>query len=118
MKSLLNEKMHLDIHVYEQNVFEIIDYLKDYILKNECSCLSVDISKLNLIDASKVSILCSTFHFSKYPEGKVLWLVKDNETLRTIKLLKLKNISIEIKQCNKSSNRSNCYIGKTNLAKV
>lgn len=120
MRNLLEKKIHLSVNFYERNVFEIIEYLKDYILNNDCCYLSIDISKLNLIDASKVSILCSTFHFSKYPEGEVIWHVRDKETQKTIKLLKLKNIRTEIKQntINMTSECDNYYKTEQTLVKI
>lgn len=111
MKNISDQAMHLDIYSYKENVFETVEYIKDFILNNECSTLSVNISRLNLIDASKISILCSTFHFSKYPDGEITWYVNDRETLQTIKLMKLKNTKFEIKQFN---NKPKCTVCKSN----
>lgn len=110
MASNIEKSICLTIDGYRKNVFEAVDYLKNYIINNESNLLSVNISKLNLIDATKISVLCSTFHFSKHPEGEIKWYVQDEETKKTIKLLKLKNVKIEIistKQPNKTTSIKN-----------
>ncbi len=93
----------LKIERYNDNILDVIEDTKEFILKNDCFFLSVDISGLNLIDATKVCILCSTFHYAKYcgldiVGAKIKWIVKDVMTKSQIELLKLDNVEIEIKK--------------------
>ncbi len=96
MKIPPKQDLYLKIDGYERDIFEIVDRVKEYILSVECPFLVVDITNLNLIDASKVGVMCSTFHFSKYPQGNITWKVNDIQTLLSIKQLKLKTVSIEL----------------------
>lgn len=52
----------------------------------------VDITKLNLIKATKLAILCSTYCFIRNFQKKICWLVKDEEIKDAISILRLKNI--------------------------
>ncbi len=60
--------------------------------KNKPDKYLVDISHLNLINAVKIAILCSTYCFIKNFKKKICWIVKDEETLRAISILRLRNI--------------------------
>ncbi len=72
-----------------------IEALQKYITAHNCKKLNIDISSLNFIDATKVCILCSTFHFAKYIDGKIRWLVKDELVKSQIRPMKLNNVEIE-----------------------
>ena len=52
----------------------------------------VDISNMNLINAVKLAIMCSTYCFIKDFKKKICWLVKDEEIRRAISVLRLRNI--------------------------
>ena len=65
--------------------------------RNESGKYFVDISHLNLINAVKIAILCSTYCFIKNFKKKICWIVKDEETLRAISILRLRNIEQIIK---------------------
>ena len=54
---------------------EAVDFINQYIDKNPCSKMHVDISFMNILDACYVSTLCSTRHYIKYPNGKISWKV-------------------------------------------
>lgn len=56
-----------------------LDELNQYIDKNTCPNLTVDISSLNILDASSVAILGSTIHYLKYPNGKINWLINSSK---------------------------------------
>lgn len=58
----------------------------------------IDISSMNLINATKTAIFCSTFCFIKNFSKKLCWLVKDEETKRAISILRLKNVEQQIKE--------------------
>ncbi|MBQ8847372.1 MAG: hypothetical protein IJ003_00330 [Candidatus Gastranaerophilales bacterium] len=58
----------------------------------------VDISEFNLIKATKLAILCSTYCFIKDFKKKICWIVKDEETKRAISILRLKNTQQFVKE--------------------
>ena len=43
----------------------------------------------------KVCVLCSTFHFAKYLDGRLRWFVKDEIVKSQIKPMRLINVDIE-----------------------
>lgn len=93
---------YLKVTNYKNSIFEAVNEAKHYIYTHDCKKLNIDISGLNLIDAMKVCVLSSTYHFAKYPDGKIRWFVKDERIKEQICLLKLDNTEIEIKHVRKS----------------
>ena len=93
---MTEQKNFLTILDYDNSVFEIIDYIKEHIRKKDCEKLEIDISRLSLLDAGKVAILCSVYHFTKYPSGSVCWHVSNNETKKIIQSMVLKNAAINV----------------------
>ena len=87
-ESLYGQEINLKVGNYRQSIFEAIDEAKHFISHNHCPFLNVDISGLNLIDAIKVCVLSTTFHYTKYCNGKIKWLVKDTTIKEQIELLK------------------------------
>ena len=53
--------------------------------------MTFDISMLNIIDATKVATIASTYHFLKFEEGKIDWLVSSKEVAKMLKPLNLGN---------------------------
>ena len=86
----------LDFYTYENDVHEIINRIKTTIMQNGCSHLIINIAMLNFLDATRVCILTSTYHFSIYPDGSILWILRDRQTQHTINMLKLQNIKTKI----------------------
>ena|SRR5574344_3119148 len=72
-----------------------IDETKKYINEINSSNLTIDISKLNILDASKYAILCATQHFLKYPKGLLNLIVASEEVLNLIKPFGLNNVNIK-----------------------
>ena len=56
-----------------------------------CKNLTVDISALNIIDASRCAVICSTHHFLKYPQGLIKWVIASKEVLNLVKPFSLNN---------------------------
>ena len=73
------------------NPANAVEYINSHIEKHSCEYLSVDISFMNIIDACYVSTLCSTKHFSKYPNGKIDWKVSSESVKEFNKNLGLGN---------------------------
>lgn len=76
------------------NMIDLVQEIKDYIYKNDCPNLSMDVSHLNIIDASKVTIICSTYHWAKYPNGEISWKINSPEIKEFVKPLNLGNIRL------------------------
>lgn len=85
---------------------DMANAVKSFIKKNKCKELSADISLLNLVDASKTALLCSTYHFAKYPDGKISWEVADEETKQFINSMKLKNMNLAVKDVQEGAKES------------
>lgn len=83
-----------DEYMFPENYSDkIVNDIKKYISKNDCPNLSMDISHLNIIDASKVTVLCSTYHWEKYPDGKISCRTNSSELKDLVYPLNLGNIS-------------------------
>lgn len=76
------------------NTLNLVETVKNYISKNDCPTMSMDISTLNIIDASKIAIICSTYHWAKYPQGEISWKIGSHEIQDIIKPLNLGNIRL------------------------
>ena len=57
----------------------------------------IDISSLNLFQATKVAILTSTYCFINNFNKKLCWEVKDEQTQKAISILRLRNMEQKIK---------------------
>ena len=93
MQQVISNKEFL-INKTTKDAINLVESIKNYIQEHDCPDLSMDISNLNIIDASKVTILCSTYHWSKYPEGKISWLINSEEVKDLVKPLNLGNINL------------------------
>ncbi len=79
---------------FGNNAINLVESIKKYIHENDCPNFSMDISNLNIIDASKVTVLCSTYHWAKYPNGKISWKISSNEVKGIINPLDLGNMRL------------------------
>ena len=75
------------------NPIEAVDYITSYMDTHYCENINIDISFMNIMDACYVSTLCSTKHFTKYPNGKLNWKVSSNKVEELNKALELGNNS-------------------------
>ena len=82
---------------YKKSTEEITKFVKEYIDCNNCKELNIDISALNFVDACKVGLECSLYHFTKYTEGLIKLFVKDKESENILKAMLPKNVSLEVK---------------------
>ena len=76
----------------------VIESFNNRIKKSNCEYMSVDISFLNVMDAMRVSTLCSTNHYVKYPNGRINWYVSSPEVERFSSALNLGNSKYVIKK--------------------
>ena len=75
---------------------DAVTYINEYIGKNACKNLQVDISFMNILDACYVATLCSTTHYIKYPNGKINWKISSKLIKELNKDLELGNVTYEI----------------------
>lgn len=92
-QSILNNN-NFNLKNSAQSAIELVESIKNYIHKNDCPYLSMDISHLNILDASRVTLVCSTYHWEKYPEGKISWKIPSQEVKELVNPLSLGNISL------------------------
>ncbi len=100
---IYSQETYLKVGNYKENVIEAVNEAKDFISRYDCPNLSIDVSGLNMMDALKVCVLSSTYHYAKYcKSGKVKWFVKDSLIKEQIEMLKLDNVEIEVKRAKRS----------------
>jgi hypothetical protein len=87
-------KEDFNIAKFGHNTINMVESIKKYINDHDCPTLSMDISRLNIIDASKVTILCSTYHWAKYPNGQINWKISSDEVKEIVTPLNLGNIKL------------------------
>ena len=68
-----------------------VSKIKSFIEKENCSDITFNISNYNIIDAARIAILCSTYHFVKYKNGTINWIVNSFEVENLVKPLNLNN---------------------------
>lgn len=89
--------MELKLENYSGSIFEAVESFRTFIKNTESKNLSVDITNFNLIDGAKLAILCSTYHFAQYPDGKLIWETDCRETEKNILKLQLKNVEVKVR---------------------
>ena len=93
--ALALNKNQIAIDGFSTSTEDVVNSVREYIEEHDCPDLSMDISRLNLIEASKVTILCSTYHWAKYPQGHLNLLIGSNEVRELVKSLHLGNVSLQ-----------------------
>lgn len=89
---MLQAKIQNDyITPVEKSTDKILEVIKKSIRKSKSSDMKIDISSLNLLDASKVATVASTYHYLKFNEGKIDWLVGSKEVEKMLRPLNLGN---------------------------
>lgn len=76
----------------------MISKIEERIKNSPFGTVEIDISNLNLINASRIALLSSVNIFTKYPNKKICWIIKDEETKKNISILKLKNMQLKVKE--------------------
>jgi len=89
-------KESLDIVLDNKDIYQNIDKIDNYIEICNCKNMTIDITNINIIDACMISVLCSTKHYLKYPDGKIKWIVNSKEIEDYTKSMKLGNGVFEV----------------------
>ncbi len=91
LKILSQKKSTLMLNDSEPN--KIVESVKKYITTSGCKNLTVDISGMNIIDACKISVLCSTEHYLQHPDGQINWVVSSSSVEKMVSSMGLGNSS-------------------------
>jgi len=71
-----------------------MERFKRYINKNNCPEITLDLSGLNIIDALKIVVLSSTYHYRKYPEGKLKCRTNSTDIKNFVSGFEVKNLEL------------------------
>lgn len=82
----------IDIKI--KNSQKIIENFRHCIDKYDCPEVALDLSALNIIDATRVLVLSSTYHLQKHPNGKLKCHVKSSELKNLISTFATKNLEL------------------------
>jgi len=74
-----------------KNTKDTLKNIKHSIKKSKVSNMEFDISNLNIIDATKVATLASTYHYLKFNDGYINWIVNSREVENMLRPLNLGN---------------------------
>lgn len=84
------------INFNSKDLKENLESAKKHFDTNFYNNFELDLTKLNLIDASKITLLLSAELMQKNTKAKLSCLLKDAETLNIIKPRKLKNTFLSV----------------------
>ncbi len=72
----ITKSKFLDINY--DNSQQMLKSIQKYINRFDCPEMTLDLTKLNILDAARVMVLSSTYHYKKYPEGKITCRVQSD----------------------------------------
>lgn len=78
------------------NSQKIIADVKDYIRKYECPLLTLNLEKINGIEATKIAVMSSIYHNKKYPQGKLICKTQSAITKNLLSETSTKNLEFVI----------------------
>lgn len=76
------------------NSEQILDNVRNYINKFDCPEIAIDLSRLNILDAAKVMVLSSAYHYKKYPEGKIKCRVQSDNVKGLVSAFVTDNLEV------------------------
>ncbi len=76
------------------NSEQILDSVRNYINKFDCPEIAIDLSRLNILDAAKVMVLSSAYHYKKYPEGKIKCRVQSDNVKGLVSAFVTDNLEV------------------------
>ncbi len=90
--------------------------IKDALKNRVCPEFELDLRNMNLIDASRITLLISSEIMRKNTKSKISCLVKDKQVLNIITPRKLKNTTVSVnlnEKTTKGRTYKNIYLKKT-----
>lgn len=76
------------------NSQQILDSIKKYINNFDCPEMALDLTGLNILEAAKVMMLSSAYHYKKYPEGKLKCRVESDSVKGLISSFNVGNLEV------------------------
>ena len=73
---------------------KLINRVKRKIAKTDCKLLNLNLCDYSLFDVLEIIALTSTYHFNKYPKGKMCYTVKNSDVKNIIAGMGFKNIEL------------------------
>ncbi len=73
---------------------KFVNRIKRKINDSDCPRLDLNLSEFTLIDTVKVLTMTSTYHFNKYPKGKLKCQVRDPQTKTVLSGFNLRNLEL------------------------
>lgn len=61
------------------NSINSLDKFKKFVKCHDCPELTLNLSSLNIFDATKFVLLSSAYHYQKYPSGKIKYQVESDD---------------------------------------
>ena len=83
----------------KNNSAEILERVEKYIEESDCKEMGLDITSLNIFDASRVILVSSAMHYNKYPDGKLKCKVHTEGIKNLISYFLIKSISFLLLRC-------------------
>lgn len=73
---------------------KFVNRIKRKINESECPRLDLNVSEFSLLEAAKVLTMASTYHFNKYPKGKLKCQVRDLQMKKVLSGFNLRNLEL------------------------
>ena len=89
---MINSVQKFDIKI--NNIASAFDEVKKYIAKNEKTEFSMDLSALNIIDATKILVVSSAYLYGKFPNGKIKYRHEVQEIGHLLDNFSIKNLEL------------------------
>ncbi len=89
---MINTVHKFDIKI--NNISSAFDDIKKYIAKSRKSEFSMDLSSLNIIDATKILAVSSAYFYGKFPNGKIKYRHEVQEIDHLLSNFSIKNLEL------------------------
>lgn len=73
---------------------KFVNRIKKKINNSDCPRLDLNLSEFSLIETIRVLTATSTYHFNKYPKGKVKCQVRDPQMKQVLSGFNLRNLEL------------------------
>lgn len=73
---------------------QVLCRIKNYVNKFDCPEIILDLTKLNILEATKVIVLSSTYHYKKYPSGKIKCKVQSDNIKNLVSAFVTDNLEV------------------------
>jgi len=71
-----------------------LEDVKQYIDEYDCPEISMDLSELNIIDATRILLVSSVYHYGKYPQGRIKYHYMSEEVSNLAQGIAVSNLEL------------------------